>query len=147
MRSPGCSETCAGASDDVQILASQWITTPLGPMLGIAGDDGVVLFDFADRRGLETAIVRMCWRFGTKGKPAVIVPGENLCLAQLKREIDEYFSGKRQEFSVPLSLRGTDFEQLPWQYLRLIEFGQSAISRPVARWATPVRFARLGATA
>ena len=41
------------------------------------------------------------------------------------REIDEYFEGKRREFSVELDLRGTPFQMRVWRELQRIPFGRT----------------------
>jgi len=102
----------------VKVLSSEWISTPLGPMLGIAGDDGIVLFDFADRKGLERAILGLRRRLN-----AVIAPGQSAHLEQLSREIDEYFRGERRRFSAKLAPVGSAFQRRCWDYLQSIEFG------------------------
>src|SRR4051812_5967916 len=38
--------TCASNAKDIRTLVAKWLSTPLGPMLAIANDDGIVLFDF-----------------------------------------------------------------------------------------------------
>ena len=38
------------------------------------------------------------------------------------RELDEYFSGKRLEFTVPLSIEGTEFCKKVWQELLVHSF-------------------------
>src|SRR3954452_18413504 len=43
--------TTASNAREVNILTAKWLTTPLGPMLAIANDDGIALFDFVDRKG------------------------------------------------------------------------------------------------
>lgn len=45
--------------------------------------------------------------------------------ANVRREIGEYFSGKRRKFSVPLSASGTTFQQQVWAALRRIPFGKT----------------------
>ncbi len=39
-------------------------------------------------------------------------------------ELKEYLDGKRQQFTVPLSMKGTVFCRKVWQELRLIPYGQ-----------------------
>ncbi|MEZ5162974.1 MAG: methylated-DNA--[protein]-cysteine S-methyltransferase [Fimbriimonadaceae bacterium] len=46
-------------------------------------------------------------------------------LEQLKSELSEYFDGQREEFSVPLRLKGTDFQKQVWAALQEIPFGQT----------------------
>jgi AraC family transcriptional regulator of adaptative response/methylated-DNA-[protein]-cysteine methyltransferase len=124
--------TSASNARDVNTLTSKWLATPLGPMLAIAGDDGIVLFDFIDRKGLERAIGRLRTRCGTRSSPAIIVPGEHPHLATLQSQMSEYFVGVRREFTVPLSICGSDFEQRAWNFLRTVPFGQTRSYRDEA---------------
>ena len=48
-------------------------------------------------------------------------------------EVDEYFRGKRSEFSVPLIFRGTDFQIAIWRRLVRIPYGQTATYSDLAR--------------
>ena len=43
------------------------------------------------------------------------------CIVQL----DEYFSGKRKNFELPLAQRGSDFQQSVWNHLLTIPFGKT----------------------
>lgn len=64
----------------------------------------------------------------------------NAVLRQLKIELAEYFAGKRAQFDVPVTFKGTEFQQSVWTALQTI--GQSettsygalaaAIGRPKA---------------
>lgn len=66
--------------------------------------------------------------------------GETALTLQAAMELDEYFSGKRQAFTVPLSPHGTQFQQAVWEALRAIPYGQTrtygeiaaAVGRPKA---------------
>ncbi|RDX36376.1 methylated-DNA--[protein]-cysteine S-methyltransferase [Kangiella sp. HD9-110m-PIT-SAG07] len=42
-----------------------------------------------------------------------------------KSQLQEYFKGKRQTFSIPLESDGTDFQQNVWQTLLNIPFGET----------------------
>ncbi len=61
-------------------------------------------------------------------------------LQETRRQLRAYFSGKRQEFSLPLSLEGTDFQIHVWETLITIPYGStwsykelaSAIGNPAA---------------
>jgi methylated-DNA-[protein]-cysteine S-methyltransferase len=46
-------------------------------------------------------------------------------LQQCLQQLDEYFSGKRKEFSLPLDQAGTPFQQKVWQLLLRIPFGKT----------------------
>src|SRR3954466_14743486 len=45
--------------------------------------------------------------------------------ARVRRELEEYFAGKRQEFTFPLDLRGTDFQKRCWNALLAIPYGET----------------------
>jgi AraC family transcriptional regulator of adaptative response/methylated-DNA-[protein]-cysteine methyltransferase len=106
--------------DAIGALTADWIETPLGRMIAVASDDGIVVLDFIDRKGLPRSLQRVIDRFG-----APITPGTHPRLRQLKSELDDYFAGRRQTFSVPLAPHGSKFEQRAWDYLRQIPFGQT----------------------
>jgi methylated-DNA-[protein]-cysteine S-methyltransferase len=46
-------------------------------------------------------------------------------LAKTARQLDEYFSGKRQAFELPLKMQGTEFQQCVWRQLTKIPFGET----------------------
>jgi AraC family transcriptional regulator of adaptative response/methylated-DNA-[protein]-cysteine methyltransferase len=126
-----CSRLLGGPpsrAGDVQVLTAKWLVTPLGSMLAIACDQGIVMLDFVDRKGMEGAIARLRTRFAkgsTESDNAVIVPGTHRHLEQLQLQLTEYFAGTRQVFSLPLSLGGTPFERRAWEYLPTIPYGQT----------------------
>jgi len=54
-------------------------------------------------------------------------------LRQSVRQLDEYFLGRRTEFSVPLKTDGTAFQEDVWRVLRAIGFGMTASYQEIAR--------------
>ncbi len=44
-------------------------------------------------------------------------------LARAKRQLEQYFEGRRQQFDLPLDPRGTPFQQKVWKSLRCIPYG------------------------
>ena len=44
-------------------------------------------------------------------------------LDEVQKQLDEYFSGRRMAFSLPLEIEGTAFERAVWQQLVQIPFG------------------------
>lgn len=54
-------------------------------------------------------------------------------MTECLRQLGEYFKGKRQKFSVPLLVEGTDFQKAVWRQLQKIPFGQTASYGDVAR--------------
>jgi methylated-DNA-[protein]-cysteine S-methyltransferase len=53
-------------------------------------------------------------------------------LKECRTHLDEYFSGKRTDFSVKLMLEGTDFQKKVWKRLLEIPFGQTVSYKDVA---------------
>ncbi len=45
--------------------------------------------------------------------------------AQAKRELTQYFSGERTEFTVPIKLAGSDFQRSVWQALIDVPYGET----------------------
>ena len=101
-------------------LRSQLITTPLGSMLAVADTRGLVLCEFHDRPMLPVQVQRVERIFG--GSP---VEGTNAILDQTQRELNEYFLGQREEFTIPLILDGTPFQSRVWRQLLQIPFGKT----------------------
>ena len=87
-----------------------WLDTPMGPMVAGATDGGICLLEFTDRRMLEHQFVMLKRRF-----KAGLAPGRHPHLTTLRRELGEYFAGKRQVFDVPVEMRGTPFEMKVWR--------------------------------
>jgi methylated-DNA-[protein]-cysteine S-methyltransferase len=48
-------------------------------------------------------------------------------------QLDEYFSGRRRAFDLPLAPRGTEFRKLVWKALQAIPYGQTATYGEIAR--------------
>ncbi len=53
-------------------------------------------------------------------------------LAETARQLDEYFTGRRQDFNLPLCPKGTAFQQKVWQALQQIPFGKTATYKDIA---------------
>ena len=54
-------------------------------------------------------------------------------LAPYLDQLNQYFAGHRREFSIPLDLRGTDFQLQCWRALLDIPYGETRSYRDLAR--------------
>ena len=54
-------------------------------------------------------------------------------LSEVRTQLDEYFAGKRREFTVELDLRGTDFQLRCWNALLEIPYGKTCSYADLAR--------------
>jgi methylated-DNA-[protein]-cysteine S-methyltransferase len=71
--------------------------------------------------------------FGSSVKFDTVPEQSSAVLHQLETELDEYFSGKRRHFTVPLDLGGTPFQQRVWDALQNIEYGTTISYIELAR--------------
>lgn len=87
-------------------------------MVAGATDEGVCLLEFHDRRMLPTEYKEL-----TRLLKMTFEDGENKHLKLLKKQLKEYFEGKRREFTIPLVTPGTEFQMAVWKELQNIQFG------------------------
>lgn len=99
-------------------LVFRRLSTPLGPMIAMAEERGLVLLEFVDRPALTTELDELRVRHGY-----AIAPGSHEHLDATEAQLSEYFAGKRQNFDLPLHTPGSSFEQEVWALLRAIPFG------------------------
>lgn len=104
------------------------LASPLGPMVAAAGDDGLCLLEFGDRRMLQTQLATLRRRLG-----CTMVPGEHPVLAQTQTQLERYFSGQLVDFTVPLVAPGTEFQEAVWTALRAIPSGETVTYSELAR--------------
>ena len=93
--------------------------SPAGPLFFAASTKGLVRLEFEARvQRLNPSAIEL------QESKAVLLP--------YLRELDEYFAGKRRDFSFPLDLRGTDFQLACWRALLEIPYGQTRSYRDIA---------------
>lgn len=101
-------------------MFAERIDTPLGTMVAVANDAGLRLLEFADRRALEREIGILRARLKTN-----VVPGEHRYLSGIRKQLGEYFAGKRLDFDVPIAPVGSEFQLRTWHVLRSIPAGET----------------------
>ena len=57
----------------------------------------------------------------------------NEITASAKQQLQDYFEGKRTEFSVPIEPNGSQFEQSVWEHLQQIPYGQTVTYGELAK--------------
>ncbi|MBU1050563.1 methylated-DNA--[protein]-cysteine S-methyltransferase [Candidatus Bipolaricaulota bacterium] len=102
------------------IVHVQRMLSPLGPLLAGATQTGICLLEFADRRMLETQLMRLQTRLN-----AELLPGTSPYFDSLGIQLTEYFEGARKDFDLPLVMAGTVFQESAWNSLRDIPFGET----------------------
>ncbi|MEO0482701.1 MAG: methylated-DNA--[protein]-cysteine S-methyltransferase [Planctomycetota bacterium] len=114
------------SSDDAAHWSAGTFATPLGPMLAIAGDAGLTLLEFADRRALPRELQDVQAGGAIARRPHAVIE-------QTEHELGEYFEGRRTRFTIPLDPRGTPFERSVWDRLLTIPHGATASYADIAR--------------
>jgi methylated-DNA-[protein]-cysteine S-methyltransferase len=103
-----------------QFLYSR-VNSPIGPLLlGMSGR-GLAVLSFGHELQPKLAGKPIEW----KESPAAT--------QQVRRELEEYFAGRRREFSTPLDLRGTEFQRQCWDELLRIPYGETRSYGEIAR--------------
>jgi O-6-methylguanine DNA methyltransferase len=93
--------------------------SPVGPLFLAASTKGLMRLEFESRvQKLNSDAIQL-----RESKPA---------LEPYLRELNDYFAGKRREFSFPLDLRGTDFQLACWRALLEIPYGETRSYRDIA---------------
>ncbi|MEM7283320.1 MAG: trifunctional transcriptional activator/DNA repair protein Ada/methylated-DNA--[protein]-cysteine S-methyltransferase [Pseudomonadota bacterium] len=108
-------------------LNASWIPTPLGDMVAVTDDHGLYLLEFFDRKGVATELKKLLAKRGPIGV------GRGDVSIQLQKELDDYFSGKGVDFSIPCVQLGSEFTKSVWSLLRQIPIGATVSYGELAR--------------
>lgn len=54
-------------------------------------------------------------------------------IKDIKKQLDEYFSGKRKVFDIKINPKGTDFQKLVWKELQKIPYGKTKSYSEIAK--------------
>ena len=95
------------------------IESPVGPLLLAGGDEGLSLISFQASTRAESP------------EPAWTLDATPF--TQAVSQLQAYFAGELEEFDLPLSPRGTDFQLSVWAALRDIPFGETISYGELAR--------------
>ncbi|MCL2873694.1 MAG: methylated-DNA--[protein]-cysteine S-methyltransferase [Defluviitaleaceae bacterium] len=70
---------------------------------------------------------------------------ETPAIKQAKQELDEYFAGNLKEFTMPLDLKGTDFQKKVWNALINVPYGETRTYKQLAEMVdSPKGFRAVG---
>lgn len=95
--------------------------SPVGRLLLTANDDALTGVLFSD--GRRVPAIEADWRERS----------DHPVLRAAARQLDEYFSGRRKAFDLPLAPEGTPFQRDVWEALRAIPYGETQSYGDVAR--------------
>jgi methylated-DNA-[protein]-cysteine S-methyltransferase len=125
----------AAARSGMLDAAYDLVDSPLGTLLVAAGDRGIlrISYDADAEQQLE-------WLSRVAGRSVLRAPRQ---VDPVRRELDEYFEGRRHAFDLAVDLRGvTPFSERVLRELARIPFGQTATYAELAARAGNPRAAR-----
>jgi O-6-methylguanine DNA methyltransferase len=121
----------------METLQSATIDSVIGPLFLAASPKGLVALEFDARLPGQQTIrpnPRDLRRENLKHeKTGFEFEDSRRGMRAFARELEEYFEGKRREFSFPLDLRGTDFQIACWRALLEIPYGETRTYADIAR--------------
>lgn len=98
---------------------SKIIPTLLGEMIAVRTSKGVCMLNFLDGKTTTNQLKEL------EIKGEILSVNDDEILSLLQKELDLYFNKNLKEFSIPIDLIGTDFQQKVWNELLKIPFGQT----------------------
>jgi methylated-DNA-[protein]-cysteine S-methyltransferase len=100
--------------------------SPIGPLTMVASERGLLRLEFGVARvsGPGTRIGNL--------RDATLIESAHI-LAPYQLALQSYLAGELRDFTVPLDLRGTDFQMRCWQALLKIPYGETRTYAQQAR--------------
>lgn len=101
-------------------LVYMYMDSPVGALKLVAHDQALVavMWDNEDHKRVRLA--------------ELIEDRQHPMLLRVKKQLEQYFTGQRQQFDLPLDFQGTDFQQQVWQALLTIPYGEKRSYKDIA---------------
>ena len=109
------------------IINLQHYDSPCGRLVLASLDDELCLCDWNDMPSAERNMCRLARYTNASFKTET-----TSVLEETKRQLDEYFAGKRKSFNIRLHLVGTDFQHEVWNALQSIPYGTAMSCKDIA---------------
>ncbi len=135
------SSSSAPAADTAPVASYAW-DSPAGPLQIVAGERGLRLLIFGHEDVQRLAAQARPGALDSEGAPEAA----RAIVEQTRAQLAEYFAGQRRGFTLPLDLRGTEFQRCVWQELCRIDYGATISYRELAsRIGRPAAVRAVGA--
>jgi len=105
----------------------QRLDSPLGPLTLAADRQGTLVYLGFGERDPRTRLL------AALDPEAAELAADSGVLAPVRRQLEEYFQGRRRDFELPLAPRGTPFQLRVWAELRRIPYGRTVSYGELAR--------------
>jgi len=90
------------------------VATPLGRLRIVVSDIALLHICFP-RKSRSSGAKRSLW--GERIEEKAMRKVDHPLIVRFRRELKEYFAGKRKKFTVPIKLEGTPFQKKTWRVL------------------------------
>jgi methylated-DNA-[protein]-cysteine S-methyltransferase len=90
------------------------LDSPLGKLTVEERDGAIIALQWGDRAALDGGANGL----GGEAGPSPV-------LLEARRQLEDYFAGRRKDFDLPLAASGSDFEQRVWQRMCAIPYGET----------------------
>ena len=93
----------------------------------------------------DTALVAVLWENEDPKRvrlAELIEDKKHPILLETQKQLNEYFSGQRKVFDLPLDFEGTEFQEKVWQALLTIPFGETRSYKQIAEQLGNVKAVR-----
>lgn len=104
------------------------VKTSIGEMVFGSTEKGLCLLDFKYRKSFPSILNRIKSLYN---KEITYSSSEIIELAEL--ELNQYLQGKLRKFSIPLDIKGTDFQLKVWNALIKIKYGKTVSYLEIAK--------------
>ncbi|MEN8139867.1 MAG: methylated-DNA--[protein]-cysteine S-methyltransferase [Thermodesulfobacteriota bacterium] len=106
----------------------QYLETGIGPLVMGAYEGKLCLLDYRDRKLRGTVARRLA-----RGLGAEFVERDEDLFQEARGQLGQYLAGQRVEFSLPILLVGSAFQQQVWQALTQVPYGKTASYLDIAK--------------
>lgn len=112
----------------VKMINIQHVKTKIGELVFGSFDSHLCMLDYRGRSTRATVDNRL-----KKGIGADFIEKNDDVLEQALTQVEQYLSGSRKEFDLPLLMVGTDFQKNVWAALMKVPYGETSTYRQVAK--------------
>ncbi|WP_078597470.1 methylated-DNA--[protein]-cysteine S-methyltransferase [Evansella clarkii] len=102
--------------------------SPIGKLTVGKSEKGICFVEFGSSEETKPLIEK--WLQSKLMNVKLVEDTEQLHEAAM--QINEYFSGERRDFDLPLDLRGTQFQNLVWNQVKTIPYGETRSYKHIA---------------
>lgn len=111
-----------------QTIGYTTMDSPIGPLLLASTKEGLCYIEFGD----EESALPLLQRWARKTFLGANLEKDAALNQAVQTELEEYFTGKRTRFDVPIVLFGTPFQKAVWNELTRIGYGETRSYKEIA---------------